>query len=90
MLQKKPNDSLVKSTIAYEVRFFWKLISSLFPLGLEEMCLKVKIQHFLAIIPKNIADKLDVTLLVESTDSLPVYLTIQSASGIGKKSPDTP
>lgn len=54
------------------------------------MDLKVKIQHFLTTIPKDIAEKLDATLLLEITDSVPVYLTIQSASGIGKKSPDPP
>lgn len=58
--------------------------------SLEEMDLKVKIQHFLTTIPKDIAEKLDATLLLEITDSVPVYLTIQSASGIGKKSPDPP
>lgn len=61
-----------------------------FSTSIEEMCSKVKIQHFLTTIPKDTAGKLDVTLLVEGTDFLTVYLTIHSTPGNGKKSPDTP
>lgn len=89
VLQKKLNDTPVKSKNT-NLDFFLETNLITLSISLEEMCSKVKIQHFLTSIPKDLVEKLDVILLVKSTDFLPVYLTIQSTLGNGKKSPDTP